>query len=240
MDQPKLYTDLAPWWPLFSAPYEYAEEAAFARDLLIQACNVAPRTVLELGSGGGNNASHLKTDFEMMLVELSEGMLAVSRGLNPECAHFQGDMRNVRLGRVFDAVFVHDAIMYMTTEDDLRKAMETAFVHCRPGGAALFQPDHVRETFHESTDHGGEDGADRAIRWLEWTWDPDPTDSTITVDYGYLLREADGSMHVDHDRHTCGVFPRALWLHLLREVGFEPRVVRDQYERDSFVARRPA
>ena len=29
-------------------------------------------------------------------------------------------MRNVRLGRTFDAVFVHDAIMYMTTEVDLR------------------------------------------------------------------------------------------------------------------------
>ena len=29
-------------------------------------------------------------------------------------------MRSVRLGRTFDAVFVHDAIAYMTTEDDLR------------------------------------------------------------------------------------------------------------------------
>ena len=31
------------------------------------------RTLLELGSGGGNNASHLKARFEMVLVEPSRG-----------------------------------------------------------------------------------------------------------------------------------------------------------------------
>ncbi len=97
-----------------------------------------PRTVLELGSGGGNSAYHLKSRFEMTLVDLSPNMLAVSRALNPECEHVQGDIRTVRLGRTFDAVFVHDAICHMTTESDLRAALKTAFVHCRPGGAALF------------------------------------------------------------------------------------------------------
>ena len=115
------------------------------------------RTVLELGSGGGNNAWHLKSRFEMVLVEPSAGMRAVSRALNPECEHVDGDMRTVRLAREFDAVFVHDAVCYMTTESDLRMAIETAFLHCRPGGAALFAPDFVRENFRPSTDHGGSD-----------------------------------------------------------------------------------
>ena len=49
-------------------------------------------------------------------------------------------MRTVRLGTRFDCVFVHDAVVYMTTETDLRKAIETAHIHCMPGGAALFAP----------------------------------------------------------------------------------------------------
>ncbi|MHC4615594.1 MAG: class I SAM-dependent methyltransferase, partial [Planctomycetota bacterium] len=57
--------------------------------------------VLELGSGGGNNASHLKKWFDMTLVDLSPHMLEVSRALNPECSHQQGDMRTVRLGTLF-------------------------------------------------------------------------------------------------------------------------------------------
>jgi SAM-dependent methyltransferase len=222
---PKLYHDLAPWWPLVSAPAEYAEEAAFYRRLLIEACQRRPRTLLELGCGGGGNASHLKAHFRITLVDLSPAMLAVSRALNPECEHIEGDMRTLRLGRLFDAVFVHDAVVHMTTEPDLRRAMETAFVHCRPGGAALFCPDHVRENFRPTTGHGGHDGDLRSLRYLEWVSDPDPTDTTYVVDFAYLLRDEDGSLRVEHDRHLLGLFGRQDWLRLLADVGFEPRVV---------------
>jgi len=144
---PRLYRELADWWPLLSAPEEYAEEAAEYARLILGASNGEARTVVELGSGGGNNASHMKAHFRLTLVDRSPQMLAVSRKLNPECEHLEGDMRSVRLGRAFDAVFVHDAIAYMTTEDDLRGVFATAFEHCRAGGVALFVPDAVTETF---------------------------------------------------------------------------------------------
>jgi SAM-dependent methyltransferase len=242
---PKLYSELADWWPLLSAPADYAEEAAIYQRLLIGACVRPPHTLLELGSGGGNNASHLKARFGMTLVDPSPGMLEHSRRLNPECEHVQGDMRDVRLGREFDAVFVHDAVCYMTTEPDLRAAIATAFVHCRPGGAALFVPDHVRETFAPSTDHGGHDGDGSCLRYLEWTWDPDPADTTYTVDYAYLLRERDGSTRAVHDRHIEGLFARADWLQWLAEAGFEPSVATIEHSElrpgtyHGFVARRP-
>jgi hypothetical protein len=121
-------------------------------------------------------------------------------------------MRTIRLNRQFDRVFIHDAIVYMTTLADLRQALESAYVHCRPGGAALFAPDHLKETFKAGVDHGGADGDDRALRYLEWTWDPDSDDTTYTVDYAYLLRERDGKTRVEHDRHIEGLFRRAEWL----------------------------
>jgi len=222
---PKLYGELASWWPFLSPPAEYAEEAAFYEQTLVAASERAPRTLLELGSGGGNNASYLKRRFEMVLVDRSPRMLEVSRALNPECEHIEGDMRTVRLGREFDCVFIHDAIVYMTSESDLEQALATAFLHCRRGGAALFAPDHVRETFRPSTDDGGSDAARRSMRYLEWTWDPDPTDTTYVVDYAYLLREQDGSVRVEHDRHIEGLFARADWLRLLAQVGFRPELV---------------
>lgn len=221
----KLYAELASWWPLLSEPEHYAEEAEFYRALLVSACERAPRTLLELGSGGGNNASHLKSHFALTLVDASPGMLEVSRALNPECEHLQGDMRSVRLGREFDGVFIHDAIDYMASEADLRAAFATAFVHCRPGGAAVFAPDHLRDTFRAETSHGGHDGSGRALRYLEWTWDPDPADTTYLTDYAYALRESDGSVRVEHDRHVGGLFSRSDWLRWLAEAGFEARVV---------------
>lgn len=223
---PKLYAELASWWPLLSAPADYAEEAAFYGRTLIDACARAPRTLLELGSGGGNNASHMKSHFELTLVDRSRSMLAVSRGLNPECEHIEGDMRTVRLGRLFDCVFVQDAVAYITTESDLRRVVETAFGHCSPGGAVLFAPDHVRENFRALTEHGGHDGIDRSLRYLAWTWDPDPSDETYITDFAYLLRSNDGSVRVEHDRHIVGLFARAQWLRILGEAGFQARAMR--------------
>src|SRR5262249_26133738 len=101
---PRIYTDLAEWFHLLTAPGEYAEEAEFYFRTLVEAAGAPPKTLLELGSGGGNNAWHYKRYVQATLVDLSEQMLALSRGLNPKCEHVQGDMRTLRPGRVFDAV----------------------------------------------------------------------------------------------------------------------------------------
>ena len=228
----RLYGDLAAWWPLISPAEEYTEEAAFAATVLDSA-SIPVREVLELGSGGGHNAVHLKERFAMTLVDLSGEMLEVSRRLNPECDHHQGDMRTVRLGRSFDAVFVHDAVDYMTDEADLRRAVETAFAHCRPGGVALFVPDRTAETFEEGTDHGGTDAAGgRGVRFLDWVWDPDPGDSWVLTEYAFLLRDADGAVRVVHETHRTGLFGRETWLRLLAEAGFEPSAVTEQTTED--------
>lgn len=217
---PALYRELADWWPVLSAPEDYAEEAGFYQRALLSACTRTPRTLLELGSGGGNNASHLKNRFQMTLVDISPAMLAVSRELNPECEHVQGDMRTVRLVRQFDAVFIHDAIVYMLSATDLAKTMDTAFAHCKPGGAALFAPDHTRETFKPSTTHGGHDRGSRSLRYLEWTYDPDVADTTYITDMAYMLREGTGDVRCVLDRHICGLFSHDEWLQMIEDAGF--------------------
>jgi SAM-dependent methyltransferase len=242
--QQRFYGDLSVWWPLISPAEEYTEEAGSVATVLSSA-SIPVREVLELGSGGGHNAMHLKERFAMTLVDLSEEMLGVSRQLNPECEHQQGDMRTVRLGRSFDAVFVHDAVDYMTTEPDLRRAVGTAFVHCRPGGIAVFVPDATRETFEEGTDHGGSDAPDgRGVRYLEWAWDPDPGDSWTLTEYAFLLRDADGAVRTVHETHRTGLFGRDVWLRLLADAGFQPDAVteettEDRTPRELFVGRRP-
>jgi SAM-dependent methyltransferase len=221
-EQPRLYGELAGWFHLLTAPEDYAEEADLYRRVLAESCDRPPRTVLELGSGGGNNASHLKAHFELTLVDRSPQMLELSASLNPECRHVVGDMRDLRLGEEFDAVFVHDAVAYITTEEGLAATIVTAATHLRPGGAVLFVPDFVRERFEPHTEHGGHDGANRALRYLSWTWDPNPADTTCMSDFAYLLRDREGVRCV-HDRHVCGLFPRATWLELIERAGLEAR-----------------
>lgn len=234
-EQPRLYGDFATWFHLLTAPSSYAEEAEFARKVLTESAASKVESVLELGAGGGNNAFHLKKHFRMTLTDLSTAMLEQSRKINPECEHIPGDMRSLRLGREFDAVFVHDAVSYLTTSQDLVACMETAFVHCKPGGVVLFMPDVVRERFQSSMHQGGHDGADRSLRYVEWTFDPNPSDSTYTVDFAYLLREGNGPVRVEHETHVMGLFSREEWLKSLREAGFKARMIVDPYEREVFV-----
>ena len=240
MAKSSLYGDLSGWWQAISPPSEYAEEAALYVDMIRTAASRPVRGVLELGSGGGNNASHMKRHFAMTLVEPADGMRALSRALNPECEHLAGDMRTVRLGRRFDAVFVHDAVMYMTTENDLRAALTTIAAHLAPGGAALVAPDATTETFSGETEHGGgEDGNGRSARYLQWTLPPENGGTVFETHYAFLLREPDGTVRSAHDVHREGLFSRAAWLRLFGEVGLAARLAPrpiEGVEYDAFIA----
>lgn len=222
----RLYGELAEWFHLLTAPADYEEAAEAYSRLFVERASGPVERVLELGCGGGNNASHMKAGFRLTLVDLSSEMLGVSRGLNPECEHLQGDMRTLRLGRLFDAVFVQDAVMYMASEVDLRAAMATAVEHCRPGGVVVFAPDCVRETFHEYEHDGGHDGDDgRALRYHETATDPEPSDTTYRVELRMRLREADGTERIDTDVYTFGLFRKAEWLRWLTEAGLRAEAI---------------
>ncbi len=221
----RLYGELADWYPLLTPVADYAEEAAFYLRLFKTHCQRQPQTLLDLSSGGGHNAAHLKKTLACTLVDLAPEMLAISRRINSECEHAQGDMRSVRLGRLFDCVLVHDAVSYMATRADLARAIATAFEHTAPGGVAMFQPDFVAETFEPGTETGGSDAEGKGLRYLEWRWIPEVAQETYVTDMAYVLRDASGAVRLLHDRHTMGLFSRDVWLELITAAGFEPLAV---------------
>jgi len=222
-----IYSDLADWWPMISPPREYTREAAYLTKVLSQATTSSPdarQRVLELGSGGGHVAVHLKRSFAMTLVDISDQMLSVSRRLNPECEHRLGDMRTIRLGHRFDAVLVHDAIDYIIGTADLRRVIDTAAAHCEPGAIAIFVPDYVKDTFAELTGGGGGgvDEAGRTASFVERTWDPDPADDWVQADYEFTLHTPGGPPKVVRESHRLSAFSRDTWLSLLAEAGLRP------------------
>ena len=240
-----MYSDLAPWFHLLTRPEDYAEEAAFTIAVVEATIEGDARTLLELGSGGGNNASHLKRRFDCTLTDLSPEMLELSRTLNPECEHVVGDMRTLRLGRTFDVVFAHDALSYLESEDDLLATFRTAAAHLRPGGVVVLTPDATTEIFTPRTDHGGHDGDDgRSLRYLEWVHAPASNSGSYVVDYAILVREPGRPVEVVHDRHVLGLHPDATWRRLLAGAGLEvlELPVENPFakEQAAFVARLPA
>ncbi len=225
-ERPRMYHELAEWFHLITAPADYAEEAAYYLQVMRNVLGHVPASLLELGSGGGNNALHYKAHIpDVVLSDRSAEMLGLSRTINPGLPHIQGDMRSLRLARQFEAVFVHNAASYPTSEEDIRQLAATAFEHCLPGGVAVFCPDHTAENLVYETDHGGHDGDGRALRYLEWTYPGSPGTHGFSVDYVYVLHEDGREPRVVYDRHLNGALPRDTWLRAIADAGFEPGAV---------------
>ncbi|MGH7858713.1 MAG: class I SAM-dependent methyltransferase, partial [Candidatus Binatia bacterium] len=69
MSPPRLYGELADWFHLVTEPTHYDEEARIFTEAFEAHSRRPITTMLELGSGGGNNASHLKKRYRMTLTD---------------------------------------------------------------------------------------------------------------------------------------------------------------------------
>ena len=242
---PRLYHDLAWLWPHLSPPGHYVAEAAHLDALLAEHLGNAPQRILELGAGGGHTLVHLDARtggrHHTVAADLSPEMLVHAAALIPGLETHAADMRTMRLNQAFDAVFIHDAIDYLVTEDDLRQTFETARAHLRPGGLLFVAPTYLTETFednevaHDGTtvDRTGAQGfgteADRSaasdpinLTYFTYIHDPDPTDTTFEMILLYLVRDlTTRKVEVIEDRHTLGLFPYETWTSLMEQAGFD-------------------
>ncbi len=216
------YTNLASWWPVLSPPQDYDELAALLLGVMQAGLDRPLTSLLELGSASGHLGSHVPPQIELVLNDLRPEMLAVSETLCPGREHVCGDLRTLDLGRRFDAVLIHDVLMYLSAPEDIAAAIHTAKTHLNPGGVLLLVPDAVLETVQPGIAQGGGDAPDgRSARFLEWHHPPDEH-GAFRVDFSFLLKEADGSVRQVHDVHQLQAHPAALYETLLSQAGFEP------------------
>jgi SAM-dependent methyltransferase len=225
-DRRRLYGDLAWTWPIVSPSEHYVGESETFAGLVRAHGRGEMKSLLNLGSGGGHNDWTLKHHFTVTGIDRSADMQGLAKRLNPEVEYIAGDMRDIRLGRLFDAVVCFDSIDYMLDEGDLTAAFTTAYEHLRPGGVFLTYAEVTRESFVEGRVRAvrgiGDDGTE--IIFVETDHDPDPTDSTIECGYVYLIRE-NGEFRVEADHHLTGIFAEARWPVLLEAAGFEVRAL---------------
>jgi len=217
----RLYEDLARFWDLITPLEDHAEEAELILALL-QSVAQPLNTLLELGSGSGAIAHFLPPSIQATLVDRSPQMLEISHARNPSQSHVCSDILTLDLNTRFDAVLMHDAVMYLQSESELIRALEVACAHCRPGGAILFIPDLVREDFHSGhTLVGGGDTPEESARLTEWHWDPNPNDDQFQVEFSLLLRTG-STVECIHESHTMSFFSRTRWEAIFSQANLTP------------------
>lgn len=217
---PKLYTSLAHLWHLYSPPEDYAEEAfTFHRRFQRQGIPDGA-SVLHLGSGGGSLDYNLKRWYRIVGVDLSAEMIDQARQVNPDVEYVRGDIRDVRLGRTFAAVVVHDAIAYMTSAAELLSVYRTAAAHLQSGGVMLAVPEELPERLRaRAPTITTREGGGIMLHVMEICYDSDPEDHLFEVVMVFLVRKGD-ELQVEVDRHRNGVFALEEFLAAVRSAGF--------------------
>lgn len=234
----RLYAELAWLWPIISPPQEYTGEAVQFASLIRQYGRSETRTarpkaaLLHLGCGGGHLDHSLQKYFDITGVDLSKDMLALARRLNPQVEYLEGDMRTLRLNRIFDAVMIADSIDYMLNEADLRAAFQTAWKHLGKGGVFVTYAEETCERFENNRSSSSLHTSDNLeVTLVENIYDPDSSDATYEMTFIYLIRRH-GQLELEIDRHLAGLFSENEWLSTLKSTGFQ--VIKHEFEGDDF------
>ncbi|MGA2463631.1 MAG: class I SAM-dependent methyltransferase [Thermodesulfobacteriota bacterium] len=144
-----VFADYARYYDLLYRDKDYAAEAEYVADL-IRKFHPSARSILELGSGTGIHATLLaEKGYEVTGIDLSLDMVNIARSnveatpqpstLNLQPIFLEGDIRDIRLNKRFDAVIaLFHVISYQTTNEDVTAAFETARQHLNSGGIFIF------------------------------------------------------------------------------------------------------
>jgi len=211
------YNDLAWTEDWLANPTDYEDEVATYLGLIQQYAAAPPQTLLHLGSGAGGMDHSFKRHFTVTGVDLSAGMLAKARATHPDIEYLEGDMRTLRLGRLFDAVAIPDSIDYMATLDDLRSAIATAVAHLKPGGVLLVVGKPQEQFQNNNFAYTGERQGIH-ITLLENNYINPHHPNTYEATLVYLIRQ-NGDLTMHQDRHILGLFPQATWEQVFRDAG---------------------
>src|SRR5262245_41304095 len=94
-----------------------------------------PASALDIGCGSGRHLAALaESILECWGVDLLESNVPYPQATRPRLHVVQGDMRTVRLGRVFDVVTsLGNALSYALTDADLADTMSTYAAHAHAG-----------------------------------------------------------------------------------------------------------
>jgi SAM-dependent methyltransferase len=126
---------------------DYPAEANYV-DTLIRKYLPEAQFLLDLGCGTGRHAiKFVEKGYTVLGVDRSPQMIAKARGhreqvlprIRERITFEQGDIRDLRLGRQFDAVVaLFHVISYQLSNDDLLAALTTAKTHLRENGVFIF------------------------------------------------------------------------------------------------------
>ncbi|MEV4224133.1 methyltransferase domain-containing protein [Nonomuraea sp. NPDC049725] len=197
---------------------DYAGEADIVTSLVRERVPHAD-SLLDVACGTGEHLRTLRTRFSLVEgVELSAAMRARAQAKLPGVAVHPGDIRDFRLGRVFDAVCsLYSTVGYMAGTEELDAAVASMGRHVAPGGVLIVEPWYFKDGFADG--HIGDDVVREDGRTIARVARSSRVGDTVRVEAHYLVADGAGVRHFEHTQ-VMNLFSRAEYAAAFERAGF--------------------
>lgn len=215
------------YYDLLYRDKDYAAEAEYIHGL-VQKFRPGAESILDLGCGTGRHDLLLAAKgYAVTGVDVSSSMLDAAKAVTPPGSRLEfihGDIRDIRLGRTFDAVIALFHVMsYQTTNGDLKRAFGSAASHIGKGGLFIFDCWYgpaVLTDRPEKRVKKLEDNCTEIIR--EATPAMHPNENLVDVNYSVMVRDKEtGVTEKIIEKHVMRYLFTPEILSLFDENGFE-------------------
>jgi ubiquinone/menaquinone biosynthesis C-methylase UbiE len=196
---------------------DYAAESDRVLELAEADGPLPGSTLLDVACGTGGHLVHLRHRFDVVGIDVDEGMLAIARRRLPDIELVHADMREFDLGRTFSCVTcLFGGIGYLPDERALRAAIGCMARHVSPGGVLIVEPWIFPETFRSGFIHVvlvDEDDL-KAARITRSTRDG----ATHRLHFHFAVATPDHSESFDEE-HALTIFERSQYEAALEDAG---------------------
>ena len=198
---------------------DYSKEANKVHKLTQKYVKSGGKSLLDVGCGTGHHASLLSKHYQIVGLDLDPNILSVARKKYPKIRFQQGDMKDFKLNKKFDAIVcLFSSIGYVKTKSGLNKAVQTMTQHLRSGGVMLIEPWFSPDEWHNGR---------------VFTVHVDKPDLKITrmshgsrkgnisiLEFQYLIGTSKGIQH-SVEKHQLGLFSKKDYLEAFHKAGLK-------------------
>jgi len=215
------YEAIAPVYDDFTSHHDYE---LWLGNLMpeLERHGLSGNRLLDIGCGTGRSfLSMLEKGWEVTACDISPSMLELARAKAGDKARLSvEDMRELPVFGEFDLVWsLDDAVNYLLSADDLKRALSGMRANLAPDGLLLFDVNTLR-TFREFFAETEE--LERGGRRFVWSGQASADTTARSVCEGRLeVTEANGGEAIETHVHRQRHHPEADVLEALRKVGLE-------------------
>lgn len=204
---------------------DYAAEAAELHQIIMGACPGA-RTLLDVACGTGAHLAQLRKWYVVEGADVSPAMLEAAARRLPGVTLHLADMRQLNLGRAFDAVLcLFSSIGYITDPSEFRATVERLAAHVGPGGVLIIdgwiRPDEWNDEYRDDPDVASDDETTVVRLTLSRR-----VGEVTELEMHHLVRNRFGIEYFV-ESHRLALTPTEDYVSAVENAGLRARVVRD-------------